>query len=274
MPGRAMPDLRDEQARAWLVRLNGGRASEADRTAHTEWRQAEAANEAAWTRAAGTWALLGALGSSAAEVENSLTRKRERPVQYRAAVAAGIATLLCLGAAWSYRPYPAEGLFADAATAPGEQRRLALADGSHVTLTGSSAVDIDIAGGSRGVTLLTGEALFEVAHDSDRPFKVKAGDARVTVTGTRFIVRRTGRGATMMLAEGSVDARGEGRAAIVHARPGQRVDWSGAGMSTSAVAIRDVAAWRRGRLIFRSRPAFGSARDAFALPAGSHLCAG
>ncbi|WEK45172.1 MAG: FecR family protein [Candidatus Andeanibacterium colombiense] len=246
-------DLRDQQARAWLARLHGGRASADDRAAHARWRADDAANEAAWTRAERTWVMLGALGGSAAEFERAHGRPKPGTAR-RAAFVAGLAAVLCLGAVWSYRPYPVAGLFADAATAPGERRSFALDDGSRVTLTGSSVVDFEMDGGHRGATLIEGEALFEVAHDPAHPFVVRAGDARVMVTGTRFTVRRTAAGATLMLAQGSVNAASAAGGAALAIRPGGRVDWAGGRMAAGQVPLRDIAAWQRGRLIFRSRP--------------------
>ncbi|WP_191229210.1 FecR family protein [Aurantiacibacter xanthus] len=63
---------------------------------------------------------------------------------------------------------------------------MALADGSSVLLNGASAIKVQLDGDVRHVTLNAGEALFDVAHDADRPFTVEAGAGEVTVLGTRF----------------------------------------------------------------------------------------
>jgi len=56
---------------------------------------------------------------------------------------------------------------------------LFLGDGSLVTLNTSSSIEVHMAKDRRTVKLLAGEALFEVAHDTKRPFDVTTGDATV-----------------------------------------------------------------------------------------------
>lgn len=61
--------------------------------------------------------------------------------------------------------------------------------------------------GQRIVALLEGEAMFEVTHDAARPFMVDAGIGTVTVTGTRFDVRRDESMVEVAVESGSVDVR-------------------------------------------------------------------
>src|SRR3546814_11809300 len=76
------------------------------------------------------------------------------------------------------------------ATATGEILRVPLRDGSAVTLNSNSEIDVDFDEGIRHVRLLRGEALFDVAKDSSRPFVVEADSPRVTAVGTSFTVNR------------------------------------------------------------------------------------
>lgn len=75
------------------------------------------------------------------------------------------------------------------ATAIAQTRVLTLADGSRVTLGPASRIATSVNERERRVTLLAGEAFFEVTHDG-RPFWVNAGDARIQVVGTKFDVNR------------------------------------------------------------------------------------
>jgi transmembrane sensor len=75
-------------------------------------------------------------------------------------------------------------------TARGEIRKDSLTDGSYVTLDTRSKVSVQFEPQSRVVRLEAGEALFEVAKDSTRPFVVQAGNVRVRAIGTAFVVRR------------------------------------------------------------------------------------
>ncbi len=92
-------------------------------------------------------------------------------------------------------------------TAIAETRVLTLADGSRVTLGPASRIATRIDGDTRNVTLLAGEAFFEVAHDRTRPFHVEAGDARIEVVGTKFDVSRSGGRVHVSVLEGVVKVR-------------------------------------------------------------------
>jgi transmembrane sensor len=74
-------------------------------------------------------------------------------------------------------------------TVIGEQARYSLADGSTITLNTNSEVRIDYSDTRRVVTLVRGEANFDVAKDMTRPFMVYAGDGMVRAVGTAFNVR-------------------------------------------------------------------------------------
>lgn len=73
---------------------------------------------------------------------------------------------------------------------PGVKSHLALQDGSRVILnSGSSLRYIKNFEADRRELELTGEAFFEVAKDSLRPFLVKAGSVTTKVLGTSFNIR-------------------------------------------------------------------------------------
>lgn len=78
-------------------------------------------------------------------------------------------------------------------TARGEQRDVRLADGSTLHLNGATRVDVRLERGRRSARLDHGEAYFDVAHDADRPFAVRAGASEIRVLGTAFDVEM-GRG--------------------------------------------------------------------------------
>lgn len=69
----------------------------------------------------------------------------------------------------------------------GGKYQLTLPDGSKVWLnSGSTLVYPAVFVGSQRTVTLTGEAYFEVAHNRDQPFIVKALDNEIEVTGTHF----------------------------------------------------------------------------------------
>lgn len=94
-------------------------------------------------------------------------------------------------------------------TAVGERLAVTLDDSSVLTLnTGSRAV-VRYRDGVRGVTLIEGQALFEVAKDPQHPFVVVAGGRKVTALGTAFDVRLSKGSLEVTLIEGKVSVEPE-----------------------------------------------------------------
>ena len=104
--------------------------------------------------------------------------------------AAAVALVVVLGAAALHTGDFLLELRADARTDIGEMRDVTLPDGSLMTLNSDSAVALDFDGGRRAVTLLRGEAYFDVTHDPAHPFHVKGGFGGAEVKGTAFSFRR------------------------------------------------------------------------------------
>ncbi len=73
-------------------------------------------------------------------------------------------------------------------TQTGEQRSILLADGSTVTMNTQSRLWARFSSRERDVELLEGEALFSVAPDPKRPFRVHARHTTVEAIGTEFSV--------------------------------------------------------------------------------------
>ena len=83
-------------------------------------------------------------------------------------------------------------------------RQINLADGSQVELNLNTDLTFTNYRNERRVTLNKGEAFFEVSHDSNHPFIVRAGEGRIRVTGTRFNVWMYEDQVRVNLVEGSV----------------------------------------------------------------------
>jgi transmembrane sensor len=89
-------------------------------------------------------------------------------------------------------------------TAIGEQRSMALRDGSIVTLNSRSKIRMRYTAHERGVDLLEGQALFTVAKDPARPFIVRTDATQVQAVGTEFDVYRKASGIVVTVVEGRV----------------------------------------------------------------------
>lgn len=147
------------------------------------------------------------------------------------------------------------GAYNTVETPRGGRFQVNLSDGSRVWLNAASRIRFPVrfTGDTRTLEL-TGQAYFEVAHESGRPFFVQVGDARVEVFGTRFDVMGyadEGEIRTTLL-EGSVGFRRNN--AITMLTPGQQ---SASAQVARTVRIRndldvqDIIGWKEGRLNFQ-----------------------
>jgi transmembrane sensor len=179
--GRAI----DAAASEWVVKLDRGLTS-AEQTALETWLAGDTHCLGALARAQAAWVYVGhaRVFRTAGELRESRAARGWRMARPWASAAAA---LLCLATtALTWQRYAQTHLV----TSLGEVRRAALVDGSHVTLDTRSRVSVRFESTTRFVVLESGEALFEVAKNSKRPFVVQAGNFRVRAVGTAFMVRR------------------------------------------------------------------------------------
>jgi transmembrane sensor len=146
------------------------------------------------------------------------------------------------------------------ATKRGEQRQVGLADGSAMMINTDSRLAVRYSHSERRVVLERGEALFDVAKDSSRPFVVQAGTTEVRAVGTQFMVRLDQGEASVVVLEGEVKvfpavAQDGPR---VELRPGDKVAIIQAANSQSVqlgkVNASRASAWMDGYLDFEDAP--------------------
>jgi transmembrane sensor len=146
------------------------------------------------------------------------------------------------------------------ATVLGEQRSVALDDGSVVMLNTLSEVDVDVSRSERRVALVAGEAMFDVAPDATRPFVVDAGNVSLTVLGTKFSVYRKDNVTRLAVVEGSVRVVPNGGLAelaeplVVAAGEGLVAGREGITPLAAGTGIDMAIAWTERRLIFNAAP--------------------
>ena len=247
-----------DEAAAWFVRLRDEAAGDDDRAAFEAWRAADPAHAQAYREMEGLWSGLDRIerhrrvrsGSRRARTRTDGPNVPGRRRVLRRLAAASIAVAAGLGA-YSLTP---PGFLADHRTGPGEQGKIELADGSIAYLNTASALSVDFTADRRRIELHDGEAYFEVARDSARPFVVETDFGRIEALGTAFSVRSTGGTAAVIVTESKVAVSGAtGDKAILSA--GQSIGISDAGLGGMAqVNANRALAWRRGRLIFDNRP--------------------
>jgi transmembrane sensor len=149
------------------------------------------------------------------ETDASALPNRRSVAIPRLAWLTGIAALLVLGVTtWrgAFRSTPVgESYVTNAAM----QRSLALRDGSVIDINVDSELSVEFTARERRLFLRKGEAHFQVAHDSARPFVVTSGDVSVRAVGTAFDVRLASKTVEVIVVEGKVQfARGDARSAL------------------------------------------------------------
>ncbi len=207
--------------------------------------------------------------------------------------AAAVLAFALVGGSWmSWSHWQRQPVFEQAyATERGQLLKVTLPDaverlvatGSTLQLDTASRAQVSLYRDRREVHLQSGQAMFDVHSDPQRPFYVYAGALRITVVGTRFSVRHTGMG---LEAGQTVVAVEEGRVRVEKRQTGAN-DPDGSntvqdlGASTAAqedhsveltagqtvladargyigpvatLAAHVIAPWREGRLSFDQTP--------------------
>lgn len=244
------------QAADWVIRLDDpdlapARRAELEREREA-WLAAAPAHRHAYADASAAWQALDAAFAAPSAAQRPTTTRaapsRARRHTRRATLSALGGVLLLAGAlSWVWHTRP------DYATATGEIRRLALADGSHVTLDSNSAIDVRYDAQTRRVRLRRGRAAFDVAHGDARRFLVHDRDGTVEDIGTAFQIERGDEDSRIVVTQGSVRLHAvDGETVLAAgqaARYGSdRLAWSQSGDLEAATA------WQRGRLVFVNTP--------------------
>jgi transmembrane sensor len=187
----------------------------------------------------------------------------ERPQTNRWRLAAGIAAGFVLTSlAWQLhqRQVTHEIQESSYATTQHERRSITLPDGSVVQLDVGTELAVRMSEDKREIDLLSGRALFQVAHDATRPFSVSTETSRTTALGTQFQVQRDDDHVVVTLAEGSVAVEGSAHGGSAswqdQLRPGEQlsIDAKTAERSLHIVDTQLVTSWTLGRHVFRATP--------------------
>lgn len=242
------PDMNDlisrqikAQAAVWLARLHSEDRTASDVAGFQAWLEEDVRHRDAFETLTSLW-------EAAAEARPASSKRLD--AKRRALVLGGgaAAAAAAIGSVVAFRTWAPVRY----QTGFGEQRTLALDDGSQVTLDTNTAIRVGFGGQRRSVDLLSGRAHFVVAKDPTRPFVVTAGERQVIAVGTAFDVAREGNNVSVVLVEGKVVVRRapvEGPSETLE--PGDRVTFR-----PDALARQDrpdlsaVTAWHTGQAVF------------------------
>lgn len=276
-----------EEALRWHVRLHGGDASVEDWQAFTRWLEADPAHNDAYDEVALAWEDSGVLAAGddcapAADpadppkaatpgnvpdnvISFPLHRWRRaaqaRPWAFGGSLGAAIAATLLVLLAPVFLNRGAMAGFTEYSTGIGEQKTIALADGSTIMLNTNTTLAVRLGRDARQVNMKKGEAFFTVHHDSARPFRVALNDLTITDVGTRFDVRDDKVRIVVSVSEGMVElaprAAGDRHEAALPAaqRLGagqQAVHTPGDGLTVRPFTPAKDLAWQQGQLVFEN----------------------
>ncbi|WEK40094.1 MAG: FecR domain-containing protein [Candidatus Brevundimonas colombiensis] len=234
-----------QEATEWFVQLHEDPRDDQLRPHFEAWRAADPRHADAYERVRRLW--------GAAAHLPALARAPARPD--RRAVLTGVAGLggAAMAVAATGRlvlgPHP----FADYRTRAGEVLQVTLQDGSNVTLSTASALEIDISATARRLRLLQGEAWFETASDAGRRLSVEAAGATVSAAdAAAFGVRLVGGCGRLSVARQAVALSLAGQSRQFGADKTALFDRTGIG-AVSDLDVNDWA-WRDGQLVFINRP--------------------
>lgn len=209
-----LPNVNDiqEQASAWVAKLDAGNMSDADSEALMRWLEESNSHGAALLEMADLlddMTVLSQLSELVPLTELSVERKA---LATRPSISTPLKILAyaCVFAVIGFFGFHYSGiqksepvLIAD--TNIGEFKTVTLPDGSTVTLNTNSRINIEFDQRERKVILTKGEAHFDVVTNKTRPFLVLAGDKVVTAIGTAFNVRTQGKDIEVTVTEGIVE---------------------------------------------------------------------
>lgn len=136
----------------------------------------------------------------------------------------------------------------------GVKSTLMLADGSKVYLNSGSTLEYPKTFTTKErVVKLNGEAFFEIAHDSERPFRVKTTDFQVEVLGTKFNVNSGVNYSAVALVEGKVRLQSESEDTSIVLDPGHMatLNQQNGSFKTSSFDIDYITGWKDGYLVFK-----------------------
>ncbi len=270
-PGAETHEDPDSAAAAWFAHLQGDDVLPEDRRAFERWLNLDDRHVQAWQSVSTIWN-----GLTLIETDPTFAAMRadalgagpvaSRPVNRRAVGALAAAGVIAAagGLFFGRRLLATKAPMAPQAaqdpvftTAVGEQSTFHLVDNSVVTLSTDSAVRVNVWKTERRLTLLRGQAFFQVAKDPSRPFVVAAGDKSVTAVGTAFDVRMEPGKLSVTLVEGRVRIAGpspSGDRTIEMSAGSQFVANNAAAWVVAAVDTAKESSWLQGRLVFDGEP--------------------
>ena len=265
-----------ERASEWFIRLRDGAISEAEKSDFQLWLNENPQHQSAYREVERLWQALDQIPTPHLTQNKPETKSSNKPITIKPAPnkpnkvtlpthhlptqrsskwlnRAFITTCALAIMSGVYVNYFPEKL-AEYQTSSGEQRTLKLSDGSTLRLNTDTALSTTIDNHQRRIKLYTGEAQFNIAADSKRPFYVETHSHTVTVLGTGFNLKLDDKKLDLIVTEHSVKiTNSNGHSTVVHSGQGTRATRNTYEKIPSD-RLSTALAWQQGRLVFVNQP--------------------
>ena len=211
----------DEQAANWLAKLVSNSLTQKDKDTFQAWCDADPRHHQALLELADIWDELDTLSELAQlmPIENVLDAKANTPSHKLDFVSTitdclkprwvPVAALLMITASLflSLSEFSHQSTLnpPTVLTQVGEKRSMTLSDGSVLTLNTDTRIEMNFSESERNLTLLQGEAHFEVAKDKQRPFIVNVDGVQVRAIGTAFNIQKSLGHMEVIVTEGVIE---------------------------------------------------------------------
>jgi len=234
----------ERQARAWLIKLTSGEATDEDARAFEIWRARSADHARVFDQVRGLWSALG----PALQAESAPAPLPRRHWGRRAFLGAAAASLGYLALRPALRGSGVPGFPSDYQTAVGEQTQVTFGEHATVALNTRTRMNMIRERGVPVIDLLVGEAEI-TSRVSGTPLWVRAGEGRIEAGAARFNVRLHDNEVRVTCLGDRVTVTLRGQSSRLVA--GQQVRYDGTGLHRPrAVDLETVVAWRQRLLIF------------------------
>jgi transmembrane sensor len=246
------PQIRAEAA-AWLARLHAENRDSGDEAAFRVWLNASLDHVAAFEAVDRMWSDVGGLTDLKAGLGADLRRipvvARQPGLASRRALLAGVGLLAVTGGSALFWRSASAKVYE---TEVGEQKHVALDDGSQLFLDARTRIAVSFSETARVVDMQFGRANFRVVPDLKRPFIVEAAERKIVATRCNFDVRCEDGKVQVVLIHGEADVKpavagnGQGQRLIA----GDRLVASNDIEKRDKPDLKDVLAWQTGYEMF------------------------
>ncbi|WP_446809819.1 FecR family protein [Methylomonas sp. 2BW1-5-20] len=248
-------DTPQEQAGFWIVRQHSGDWSRRDSLAFEKWLDESVEHRQAFEQVQALWQGLDRYQAGAelqphqVKPQTPAPRGRRWPAIAALATVASLCFFILLDTSYivpSLTRY---------ATTKGQHASFNLSDGSQISLNTDTELTVQLGPLQRSVTIVRGEASFNIAHGIWRCFTVQAGSGKIIDIGTRFNIYQQANQVEITVLAGAVKVETARQSSPVLSA-GQKLSYGADGLLSKIERpdLSAITAWEQGQMVFDMTP--------------------